>query len=156
MTAEELDTAVDKLIGEANENSEDAKRDYEEKVLDAKFTALENRTYRSDIYELTLAELKEEYEEKVECIQRELDESLDALYAEGETAPEEPEPDPPTEAPYEVDYSLPMRERYIVVKNYYMSIEDRNAAVDQLEHDETAKAYLGEYYNYLMELLLLM
>lgn len=154
MTAEELETAVNKLIAEANEDSEQAKKAYEREVLSARFAALANRTYRSDVLERALAALQTDYDARVRKIQSELDESLEALYAEGE----EPSggDEGPTEAPYEVDYSLPYRERYIIVKNYYMSLPDRNAAIDALEADETAKAYLGDYYTYLMELLLLM
>lgn len=154
MTAEELEKAVNKLIAEANEDSERAKKEYGQDVLAARFAALERRTYRSDVLERTLAALQADYDARVRKIQSELDESLEALYAEREETPDLPTG--PTEAPYEVDYSLPNRERYIIVKNYYLSIADRNAAIDALEKDETAKAYLGEYYNYLMELMLLM
>ncbi len=154
MTAEELEKAVNKLIAEANEDSERAKKEYGQDVLAARFAALERRTYRSDVLERTLTALQADYDARVRKIQSELDESLEALYAEREETPDLPTG--PTEAPYEVDYSLPNRERYIIVKNYYLSIADRNAAIDALEKDETAKAYLGDYYTYLMELMLLM
>ena len=154
MTAEELEKAGNKLIAEANEDSERAKKEYGQDVLAARFAALERRTYRSDVLERTLTALQADYDARVRKIQSELDESLEALYAEREETPDLPTG--PTEAPYEVDYSLPNRERYIIVKNYYLSIADRNAAIDALEKDETAKAYLGDYYTYLMELMLLM
>ena len=84
MTQEELEVAVNRLIAEANADSEEAKKKYDAAVLDAKFTALENRMWRSDMLEEQLASLVAEYESVVLRIQTELDESLDALYAENE------------------------------------------------------------------------
>lgn len=156
MTDEELNTAVNKLISEANEDSEDAKLEYEENCRKVRYRAAENRTLRSSILDSALAELKETYDRLVQRIQQELDESLEALYAENYPGGVPGEGINPDDAPYEVDYSLPSRDRYVTVKNYYMAYDDMAQALLDFQRDEIAKDYLGTYYDYLLQLLLLM
>ena len=62
----------------------------------------------------------------------------------------------PDSAPYEVDYSLPMRDRYVAVKNHYLAYDDLALALEDLNNDAVAKDYLGSYYDYLVQLLLMM
>lgn len=154
MTQEEFDAAVNKLIARANEQSGEAKAEYDEDCLAAKFGAMERRTLRSSILQNALDELKAAYDALVLKIQEELDESLAALYAEeGITGP--PGTDP-GDAPYEVDYTLTMRDRYVIVKDYYLAYEDKAQALADLREDDVAKDYLGNFYDYLLQLLLLM
>ena len=164
-----------------------------------RFRLLERGTYRSSILSDALHELRADYDAQVLRIQKELDESLEALYAEAQE-PEEPGGEEPggeepggeepggeepggeepggeepggeepggeepggeepggeePDAPYEVDGSLPMRDRYIAVKNYYLSIPDAAEALELLRDDVVAKEYLGTYYNYLEQLLIMM
>ena len=155
MTQEELEVAVNRLIAEANADSEEAKKKYDAAVLDAKFTALENRMWRSDMLEEQLASLEAEYESVVLRIQTELDKSLDALYAENEQGGGGTPPSGADEAPYEVDYSLSMRDRYVVVKNYYLSLPDKAQALAACQADTVAADYLGDYYDYLIQLLVM-
>lgn len=49
-----------------------------------------------------------------------------------------------------------MRDRYVAVKNYYLGYDDIAQALEDYLEDETAQAYLGDYYDYLLQLLLLM
>lgn len=190
VTDAELNAAAQKLIEEANAESEAALAEYERDCLSARFRLLERGTYRSSILQDSLNELRAAYDKLVLRIQRELDESLEALYAEAEEPDdgedpggdgedpggdgedpggdgedpggdgEDPggdgeDPDEP-EAPYEVDESLPMRDRYIAVKNYYLSIPNAADALEALRDDSVAKEYLGTYYNYLEQLLIMM
>lgn len=155
MTADELEQAVNKLISEANAESEKAKKEYESDCLAEKNRALARRMFRSTILEDLLAYLKTEYDALVLRIQSDLDESLSALYAENETGGGGGEGVDPGDAPYEVDYRLSMRDRYIDVKNYYLGLEDKAAALAAFEADEVAKDYLGNYYDYLYQLLLM-
>ena len=204
VTDAELNAAAQKLIEEANAESEAALAEYERDCLSARFRLLERGTYRSSILQDSLNELRAAYDKLVLRIQRELDESLEALYAEAEEPDdgedpggdgEDPDgdgkdpdgdgedpggdgedpggdgedpggdgedpggdgedPDEP-EAPYEVDESLPMRDRYIAVKNYYLSIPNAADALAALRDDSVAKEYLGTYYNYLEQLLIMM
>ena len=189
VTDAELNAAAQKLIEEANAESEAALASYEEDCLRMRFRLLERGTYRSSILSDALHELRADYDAQVLRIQKELDESLEALYAEAqepeepggeepggeepggeepggeepggeepggeEPGGEEPDDDEP-DAPYEVDGSLPMRDRYIAVKNYYLSIPDAAEALELLRDDDVAKEYLGTYYNYLEQLLIMM
>ena len=209
MNTDELNAAAQKLIEEANAESAAALASYEEDCLRMRFRLLERGTYRSSILSDALHELRADYDAQVLRIQKELDESLEALYAEAqepeepggeepggeepggeepggeepggeepggeepggeepggeepggeepggeEPGGEEPDDDEP-DAPYEVDESLPMRDRYIAVKNYYLSIPDAAEALELLRDDDVAKEYLGTYYNYLEQLLIMM
>lgn len=155
MTAEELEKAVQKLIEEANAESAAAKSEYEKDCLEAQYDALKRRTFRSSILENLLAARKEEYDAEVLRIQKDLDESLEALYAEGDTGGETPPEINPDDAPYEVDYTLSMRDRYVIVKNYYLDYDDMAEALADFEADNIAKDYLGTYYDYLYQLLLM-
>lgn len=150
MTQEELDAAVNRLISEANALTEDKVNLYEAKISKIAGKALKNRTARSTVYARSLAELKREHERALKKIQDDLDESLAALYLENEAGGGG---SGSTDAPYEVDYSLPMRDRYVTVKNYYLAYEDRAQAIEDLQNDEVAKDYLGSYYDYLQQLL---
>ena len=204
MNTDELNAAAQKLIEEANTESAAALASYEEDCLRMRFRLLERGIYRSSILSDALHELRADYDAQVLRIQKELDESLEALYAEtqepeepggeepggeepggeepggeepggeepggeepggeepggeepggeepGDEDPDDDEPD----APYEVDGSLPMRDRYIAVKNYYLSIPDAAEALELLRDDDVAKEYLGTYYNYLEQLLIMM
>ena len=194
MNTDELNAAAQKLIEEANAESAAALASYEEDCLRMHFRLLERGTYRSSILSDALHELRADYDAQVLRIQKELDESLEALYAEAQE-PEEPGGEEPggeepggeepggeepggeepggeepggeepggeepggeePDAPYEVDGSLPMRDRYIAVKNYYLSIPDAAEALELLRDDDVAKEYLGTYYNYLEQLLIMM
>ena len=156
MTEEEFNQAVNKLISEANDDSENAKLEYEKNCRKEKYRAAENRTLRSTVLDAALAELKDTYDKLVLKIQSELDESLEALYADNYPEGQPGEGINPDDAPYEVDYSLPSRDRYVAVKNYYMAYDDMAQALLDFQKDEIAKDYLGTYYDYLLQLLLLM
>lgn len=150
MTQEELDAAVKKLIAEANESSAEQNRKYAAAYAKAEGAALKNRTARSTIFGFVKTDLKEACDRALKKIQDNLDESLAALYLENEQGGGG---GGSTDAPYEVDYSLPMRERYVTVKNYYLAYEDKALAVEDCLKDEVAKEYLGAYYDYLLQLL---
>ncbi len=150
MTSEELEEAIGRLIDEANVQTEDAKAEYGRAVLQAKCGAVARRAYRSSALEQELARLRAAYDTLVLRIQKDLDESIAALRAEEEPAPGGSGGE---DAPYEVDYRLPVRERYIAVKAYYLSYESAEEALADLAQDTVAQEYLGVYYDYLYELL---
>ena len=155
MTQEEFDKAVNKLIEEANEESESAKKRYEADCRAERDRALSRHIFRSTVLDAVLATLKEEYDALVLKIQKELDESLEALYGEGIEGGGGGGDIDPDDAPYEVDYRLPMRDRYVAVKNYYLGLPDKAEALAAFEADKIAKDYLGNYYDYLYQLLLM-
>ncbi len=151
MTQEELDSAVQRLIVEANEKIAERNGEYENAVSRVSGKALSNRTARSTFFAEMLAELKNECSKDVLKIQADLDESLAALYLEGEASGGGS--GSVVDAPYEVDYSLPMRERYVTVKNYYLAYEDKEKAYNDALNDDVAKDYLGDFYENLLQLL---
>lgn len=151
MTQEELDAAVQRLIVEANEKIAERNAEYENAVSQASGRAISNRTARSTFFDEILAVLKSECSKDVLKIQKNLDESLAALYLEGEASGGGSGGS--VDAPYEVDYSLPMRDRYVTVKNYYLAYEDKDQAYTDALNDEIAKDYLGEFYENLLQLL---
>lgn len=150
MTQEELDAAVKKLIAEANDLSAEQNRKYAAAYAKAEGAALKNRTARSTIFGFVKTDLKEACDRALKKIQDDLDESLAALYLENEQGGGG---SGSTDAPYEVDYSLPMRERYVTVKNYYLAYEDKQKAVEDCKNDKIAQEYLSAYYDYLLQLL---
>lgn len=56
-------------------------------------------------------------------------------------------------AGYIVDYSLSYNERYVIVRDYYLSIADSNERMALYSADETAKKYLSSYYTTLYDVL---
>ena len=155
MTQEEIERAAERLIKEANRKSTVKKRQYEEECYAEECRAAERRAARSSILENILGRLKTEFDDAVALIQSELDEKLEELYEKGDGGSGGGS-DPGEDAPYEVDYSLPMRERYITVRDYYLAYEDKQQALADFREDEIAQDYLGSYYNYVLQLLMTM
>ena len=56
-------------------------------------------------------------------------------------------------AGYIVDYSLSYNERYVIVRDYYLAIEDPNERMALYTADDTAKKYLSSYYTTLYNVL---
>lgn len=56
-------------------------------------------------------------------------------------------------AGYIVDYSLSYNERYVIVRDFYMAIEDPNERLALYAADEVAKKYLQSYYYTLYNVL---
>ena len=156
MTAEEARKAEKKLIGEANDASEDARSVYEKKCEELRYSALKRQIYRSSILKTALKRQKSVFDARVLRIQQDLDESLQELRSEAEGGGTTPPGIDPDSVPYEVDYTLSMRDRYVIVKNYYLKYENLAAALTDYEKDAVAKDYLGSYYEYLRRLLILM
>ena len=156
MTQEEADKIAQRLIAEATRRSDVERRAHERELHEAVCDAAARRTARSTILAGILDSLKAAFDDEIARIQSELDEKLDELYADISPGTP-PSGDPgidPDDAPYEVDYSLPLRERYIAVRDYYLSYEDNAEALADLRADEIAKDYLGSYYGYVLQLLM--
>lgn len=57
------------------------------------------------------------------------------------------------EAGYIVDYTLSYNERYVIVRDYYLAIADRDERMALYAADEVAKRYLSSYYGTLYNVL---
>ncbi len=109
-----------------------------------------NNVFRSSLYEDKKAELEQEYEYQVEILREQLifNMSLNEPTHDGETGD-----DGGDDTAYIVDYELSYLERYIIVRDYYMSIEDPAERMALYTADEVAKQYLGSYYSTLYNYL---
>lgn len=56
-------------------------------------------------------------------------------------------------AGYIVDYSLSYNERYVIVRDYYLAIQNPDERMALYTADETAKKYLASYYTTLFNVL---
>lgn len=56
-------------------------------------------------------------------------------------------------AGYIVDYSLSYNERYVIVRDYYLAIEDPAERMALYTADDTARKYLSSYYTTLYNVL---
>lgn len=54
---------------------------------------------------------------------------------------------------YIVDYTLPYTDRYRLVRDYYLTINDPSQRLSLYSADATAKRYLGSYYSTLYDVL---
>ena len=57
------------------------------------------------------------------------------------------------DAPYRVDYSLSYVDRYIIVRDYYLTIPDPRERLEKYRTDMVAFDYLGSYYGTLFNYL---
>lgn len=121
--------------------------------LEKDMALLEKLVLSNDMKESTLvakkrAELEAELNRKLSIIVEQLNYnlSLSEPYPDGGGSGDE-------DAPYIVDYTLSYNERYNIVRNYYLSIEDSAERMALYGSDETARKYLGSYYAALYNVL---
>lgn len=100
----------------------------------------------STLYEQKKRELEAEYDYQVEILREQLLYSLDI---------NEPYPDDDDMemVGYIVDYSLSYSERYAIVREYYLSIDNAALRMQLYTNDDVAKRYLGSYYSILYNVL---
>ena len=112
-----------------------------------------NGALNSGIYQAKCALLEAEYEREVEILREQLifNLSLNEPTTDDELGDSGLGEDEGTG--YIVDYSLSYVDRYIIVKTYYMSIEDAAERLSLYTADTVAQAYLGQYYNTLYSVL---
>lgn len=101
----------------------------------------------SSLIEDKLAELTAEYEYQVEIIREQL------LYAIELNAPIPNQSEEEANAGYIVDYSLSYTDRYVLVRDYYLAIEDPAERMALYSADDVAKRYLDSYYATLYNVL---
>ncbi|MDE7330323.1 MAG: hypothetical protein K2N30_04480 [Clostridia bacterium] len=150
LTPEELNrlTSVQmQVLRTAQKKKNELKENLEEDIkLFARLT-LTNGTEASSLAEQKREELEAEFERECEKLAEQLNYSLSL----SEPYPEPGEGD--GEAGYIVDYSLSYNERYKIVRNFYLAIEDPSERMALYSADATAKKYLGSYYSSLYNVL---
>ena len=105
------------------------------------FRLQKNGTYSSPIYTQYCAKMQTEYVQKIEEVRQALLFYLQYTSRPNGTINQQ--------APYTVNYALPLQQRLEIVRNYYESAYSDAQAVARFsafEKDEVAIVYLGEYY----------
>ena len=110
---------------------------------------LSNNTARSDIRTFEEARLDALAEEKIDAVREDLIQQIhfEAIASEGNDAG-------PYRYPENPNYNLSASQRFLVVRNYYMDVtSDAAVRLQMYTMDTLARAYLGEYYQTLYEIL---
>ena len=153
LSAEEvqaLTTVQLKLLRTAQQKKNALEHEMQQELEVYRCLCYTNNVFRSSLYEDKKAELEQEYEYQVEILREQLifNMSLNEPTHDGETGD-----DGGDDTAYIVDYELSYLERYIIVRDYYMSIEDPAERMALYTADEVAKQYLGSYYSTLYNYL---
>lgn len=137
------------LLRTAQKNKNELLYNLEKDIKLFEKLVLTNDMKESTLAEHKRAELESEYQRKLNIIIEQLNYnlSLSEPYPEGGGSVSE------DEAPYIVDYTLSYSERYTIVRNYYLSVEDPSERMALYTADETARKYLGSYYASLYNVL---
>ena len=114
----------------------------EEDIVAQKNELLSQGVFRSDIFALCKDKLQKKYDLEVENLR---DSLLFYLRFAAKA--------PTSEVGYLVDYSLPVPERYIVVRDYYVGkYSDADERFAAFRNDKVAPVYLNETYSTLYAL----
>lgn len=148
---ENLATIRLKLLRTAQQKKNELYHKLQSTLGEQKRLIYSNGMKDSSLLEQITAELTAEYNYQVEIIKEQL---LFNMSMGEPTNGDETGGSSGDEYGYVVDFELSYMERYIVVRNYYLTIEDPNERVALLREDKMAKAYLGSYYDVLLNYLL--
>lgn len=114
------------------------------------------RIYRSSIFCNKLLEIEQAYQIQVEKRKEKLKQDIQKLQ-QSENLPEDDVniPDLPFPdnyiPPYPVDMTLSLQERYYALCEHYKSYPTKEAALAEIDNDIFIQEYLGFYYTYLRQ-----
>lgn len=135
------------LLRSAQKKKNELRHKLESDLNMFKTLILGNGMKHSTLYEQKQEELEAEFEYQVDIIKEQLLYSLDI---------NEPYPvgdDDQEMVGYIVDYSLSYTDRYAIVREYYLAIDDPALRMQLYTNDDVAKRYLGSYYSVLYNVL---
>ena len=149
--AEKLDLVQLKLLRTAQQKKNELEfkmqRDYDEYVT----MLYTNGMYKSSLVSVVQKEMKAECDRQVDIIREQL---IFNMNAREPSSGDDVGDSGNDNSGYVVDYNLSYLERYIHVRDYYLSIPDPNERMVILRNDLVAQKYLGQtYYNYLWDYL---
>lgn len=142
-----LTTIQMQLLRTAQKNKNSLQHKMEQDIALYKKLLYTNGMIISSLLEQKRAELEAEYNYQVEILSEQL------LYAIEMNEPYPDSGDYDDSTGYIVDYSLSYTDRYIIVRDYYLAIEDPAERMSLYSNDEVAKKYLGSYYTTLYNVL---
>lgn len=121
----------------------------EEEKQQLKLMMIANGVGRASVIEIEQNRMDEEADKQVAVVKEDLLYQLayEGLQSEGNDAG-------PYRYPENPNYNLTPAQRFLVVRNYYMTAtDDASARLSAYAMDTLAREYLGEYYQTLYELL---
>ena len=145
-----LETVRLKLLRTAQQKKNELAHKLEAELAEQKRLVYSNGMENSTLLEQITAELTAEYEYQVAVIREQL---LFNMSLGEPTTGDETGGSGNDNTGYIVDYELSYTERYIGVRDYYLTIEDPNERIALLREDEVARKYLGTFYNTLFNYL---
>lgn len=145
-----LETVRLKMLRTAQQKKDELYHRMEAEFAEQRRLLYSNGMENSSLYSSIFDALMDEYLYQVEILREQLlfNMSLGEPTVGGETGGSGSD-----DTGYIVDYELSYMERYIAVRDYYLSIEDPNERIALLREDEVALKYLGSYYNTLFNYL---
>ncbi|MDE7075710.1 MAG: hypothetical protein K2O62_00115, partial [Clostridia bacterium] len=119
--AEKLETVQLKLLRTAQQKKNELEHKMQTELAEHKRLTYANGVENSTIYTRIFKQLSAEYEYQVEILREQL---IFNMSLREPTAPDETGGSGSDNSAYLVDYELSYLERYIEVRDYYMTIED--------------------------------
>lgn len=153
ITEDEVDhltTVQKKLLRTAQQKKDEMDRKRDEQLFELKIMCNSNNVESSSIYRQTADKIQSDYQTELDVLIEQLlfNMSLREPTNGGETGGGDID-----NTGYIVDYELSYLERYIAVRDYYLTIEDPNERIALLQQDKVAMEYLGTYYSVLFDYL---
>ena len=153
ITEDEVDhltTVQKKLLRTAQQKKDEMDRKRDEQLFELKIMCNSNNVESSSIYRQTADKIQSDYQTELDVLieQLQFNMSLREPTNGGETGGGDID-----NTGYIVDYELSYLERYIAVRDYYLTIEDPNERIALLQQDKVAMEYLGTYYSVLFDYL---
>lgn len=149
--ADRLETVQLKLLRTAQQKKDELYHKLQIQLKEYRTITLTNGTNFSSLYQAFADDATAEYDRQVEILREQLifNMSLKEPTIDGETGDSGSD-----SSGYLVDYELTYIERYIQVRDYYLSISNPNERIALYRADNVAMRYLGSYYNHLYDYLL--
>ena len=143
-----LSKAQRRVLREAQKKKDALEHKADKEIAGFKRYLYTNGMQNSSLLEHKKEEISKELNYEIGIIREQLLYSLDELHVEN------PDDGDYSDVGYVVDFSLSYTDRYIAVRDYYMSIPDPYKRVELYVQDEVARKYLGKYYESLYNVLL--
>lgn len=149
--ADELEIVQLKLLRTAQQKKNELEVKLKTELEEYRIITYNNGVQNSSLYTEYEKEARAEYERQVEVIREQL---LFNMSLKEPTTDDETGDSGNDGTGYLVDYSLTYLERYIQVRDYYMTIPDPVERLALYRVDEVAMKYLASYYNTLYDYLI--
>ena len=148
---EQMETVRLKMLRTAQQKKNELEVKLNQNLEEYKIITYNNGVHNSSLYEEYEKEATAEYKRQVEVIREQL---LFNMSLGEPTVDDETGDSGNDSSGYLVDYSLSYIERYVQVRDYYLTIPDPDERLALYRVDEVAIKYLGSYYNALYDYLI--